>query len=42
MIRRICLADPPTGLDRDNHDPAAPYLPRHPFSDNALDAVQEY
>jgi hypothetical protein len=32
MTHRICLADPPTGLDRHNRSPADLSLLRHPFA----------
>ena len=32
MTHRICLADPPTGLDRHNRSPAGLSLLRHPFA----------
>ena len=32
LIHRICLADPPTGLDRHNRSPAGLSLLRHPFA----------
>ena len=32
VIHRICLADPPTGLDRHNRSPADLSLLRHPFA----------
>jgi len=32
LTHRICLADPPTGLDRHNRSPAGLPLLRHPFA----------
>jgi hypothetical protein len=42
MVCRICLADPPTGLDQDIHHLAWSILLRHPIGSNAFQMVQEY
>ena len=39
---RICLGDPPTGLDPHFQSGAVPTLLRPPFVDNVTEVVAEY
>ena len=41
-VLRICLQNPPTGLDPEFQLGAVPTLLRPPFAHNALQVVQEY
>ncbi len=42
MFQRICLSEPPTGLDPQFQLGAVPTLLRPPFANNAIKVVQEY